>query len=83
MNAIGKSSPSENGRITSNDRVIILDAGAQYAKVNCMTGTWSSTLIHYYFRSSTERFVSFKLSQRFCPWRRHINTSKIKASRPL
>lgn len=32
MNALGKSPISENGRI-SNDRVIILDAGAQYGKV--------------------------------------------------
>lgn len=32
MNTIGKSAVAENGRIT-NDRVIILDAGAQYGKV--------------------------------------------------
>lgn len=33
MNTLGKTPIAENGRIT-NDRVIILDAGAQYGKVN-------------------------------------------------
>ena len=33
MNTLGKSPVAENGRVT-NDRVIILDAGAQYGKVN-------------------------------------------------
>jgi len=32
MNTLGKASIAENGRI-ANDRVIILDAGAQYGKV--------------------------------------------------
>lgn len=33
MNTLVKSPIAENGR-TTNDRIIILDAGAQYAKVN-------------------------------------------------
>lgn len=32
MNSLGKAVGVENGRMT-NDRVIILDAGAQYGKV--------------------------------------------------
>lgn len=33
MNTLGKSPVAENGRVP-NDRVIILDAGAQYGKVS-------------------------------------------------
>lgn len=32
MNTLGKAAVAENGR-TTNDRIIILDAGAQYGKV--------------------------------------------------
>lgn len=32
MNALGKTPSTENGRISTNDRVVILDAGAQYGK---------------------------------------------------
>jgi hypothetical protein len=33
MNTLGKSPVAENGKV-ANDRVIILDAGAQYGKVS-------------------------------------------------
>jgi hypothetical protein len=33
MNSLGKAPTAENGRI-GNDRVVILDAGAQYGKVS-------------------------------------------------
>lgn len=46
MNTLGKSPMAENGRI-SNDRVIILDAGAQYGKVK-FRGFKVSSFIDYY-----------------------------------
>lgn len=55
---------AENGRVP-NDSVIILDAGAQYGKVRYQQIIKGSILIIIYFRSSTERFESCRLSQRF------------------
>lgn len=43
MNTLVKSPIAENGRIT-NDRIVILDAGAQYAKVNNL----EARLVTYY-----------------------------------
>lgn len=66
MNTLGKAPVAENGRIT-NDRVIILDAGAQYGKVNCLTPQLLATQLNALFQVIDRKIRELQVESEILP----------------